>query len=68
MLTEPHYALSGETRIAYQVVGGIPFDLVLVPGYISNLDHTREEPSLVHVISRLSSPLDHVRALACLTG
>ena len=44
---ETHYALSGEGRIAYQVIGG-PFDLVLVPGYISNLDHTWEEPSLVH--------------------
>jgi hypothetical protein len=56
VLTEPetHYALSGEIRIAYQVVGG-PFDLVFVPGYISNLDHTWEEPSLVHLISRLSS-------------
>jgi len=57
VLTEPetHYALSGEIRIAYQVVGGHSFDLVLVPGYISNLDHTWEEPSLVHLISRLSS-------------
>jgi pimeloyl-ACP methyl ester carboxylesterase len=55
MQPDTHYATSGEVQIAYQVIGTGPLDLVLVPGYISNLDHAWEEPSLVHLISRLSS-------------
>jgi class 3 adenylate cyclase len=50
-----HYAPSGNLRIAYQVVGKGPLDLVFVPGFISNLDHYWEEPTLVHFLSRLSS-------------
>ena len=53
MQPDTHYATSGEVQIAYQVIGTGPLDLVLVPGYISNLDHAWEEPSLVHFISRL---------------
>jgi len=30
-------ARSGNVRIAYQVVGSGPFDLVFVPGYVSNM-------------------------------
>jgi class 3 adenylate cyclase len=55
MQPDTHYATSGEVQIAYQVIGTGPLDVVLVPGYISNLDHAWEEPSLVHLISRLSS-------------
>ncbi|WP_246693458.1 hypothetical protein [Mesorhizobium sp. M8A.F.Ca.ET.161.01.1.1] len=41
---ETRYALSGEVRIAYQVVGQGSFDLVFVPGFISNLDlHWEDE-------------------------
>ncbi len=35
---ETRYARSGDVRIAYQVVGNGPFDLVFVPGFVSNLD------------------------------
>jgi alpha-beta hydrolase superfamily lysophospholipase len=55
MQPDTHYATSGEVQIAYQVIGTGPLDLVLVPGYISNLDHAWEEPSLVNLISRMSS-------------
>jgi class 3 adenylate cyclase len=55
MQAEIHYALSGSLRIAYQVVGKGPLDLVFVPGFISNLDHYWEEPTLTHFLSRLSS-------------
>jgi len=34
---ETRYAKSGELRIAYQVVGNGPLDLVFVPGFVSNL-------------------------------
>lgn len=37
---QTHYAKSGEIRIAYQVIGDGPLDIVWVPGFISNLDHS----------------------------
>jgi class 3 adenylate cyclase len=52
---ETHYARSGDIRIAYQVVGNGPFDLVFVPGFISNLDLAWEEPNRAHFFSRLAS-------------
>src|SRR5918995_4497016 len=55
MLPDTHYARSGDVRIAYQVVGTGPRDLIFVPGYISHLEHAWDEPGLVHLISRLSS-------------
>ena len=32
------YARSGNVNVAYQVVGEGPFDLVWVPGWISNVE------------------------------
>jgi class 3 adenylate cyclase/alpha-beta hydrolase superfamily lysophospholipase len=55
MPSDTHYARSGDVRIAYQVVGKGPRDLIIVPGYISNLDHTWEEPGFAHLIKRLIS-------------
>lgn len=55
MLVETHYAKSGDLRIAYQVVGKGPLDLVLVPGFISNLDLYWDEPTVAHFLTRLSS-------------
>jgi pimeloyl-ACP methyl ester carboxylesterase len=37
-LPETRYACSGELKIAYQVLGDGPFDLVFVPGFISHMD------------------------------
>jgi pimeloyl-ACP methyl ester carboxylesterase len=42
-------------NIAYQVVGDGPFDLVYVPGWISNVELNWEEPALAHVLERLAS-------------
>ncbi|MDE5442265.1 alpha/beta fold hydrolase [Bradyrhizobium sp. CSA207] len=55
MVLETRYAKSGEVRIAYQVVGNGPLDLILVPGFISNLDHQWDNPALAHFLSRLAS-------------
>jgi len=55
MEPQTEYARSGHVRIAYQVVGNGPLDLVIVPGYISNLDHIWDEPGLAHFLSRLSA-------------
>ncbi len=50
-----HYAHSGDIRIAYQVVGNGPIDLVFVPGFISNLEVHWEDPGYNHLIRRLSA-------------
>jgi hypothetical protein len=40
---EIRYARSGDISIAYQVVGDGPIDLVLVPGFVSNLELAWED-------------------------
>src|SRR5918993_4275339 len=55
MVVDTHYARSGDVRIAYQVVGGGPLDLVFVPGFISNLDHYWDEPTMAYFLNRLGS-------------
>ena len=52
---ETRYAKSGDVRIAYQVTGSGPFDLVFVPGFVSNLDLQWENPGWAHFFSRLSA-------------
>jgi pimeloyl-ACP methyl ester carboxylesterase/DNA-binding CsgD family transcriptional regulator len=47
------YAKSGNVRIAYQVVGNGPIDLVFVPGFISNLEVHWEDPGYSHLLQRL---------------
>ena len=42
---ETRYAKSGDVNIAYQVVGDGPFDLVYVPGWVSNVELMWEEPA-----------------------
>src|SRR5918999_491232 len=49
------YARSGDAHIAYQVVGEAPFDIVFVPGFISNLDLVWEEPSRARFFQRMAS-------------
>jgi class 3 adenylate cyclase len=51
---ETGYARSGDLRIAYQVVGSGPFDLVYVPGFVSNIDLFWERPELASFLSRLA--------------
>src|ERR1700739_3018048 len=52
---QTHYAKSGDVSIAYQVTGSGPFDLVYVPGFVSNLDGQLENPGWSHFFSRLSN-------------
>jgi pimeloyl-ACP methyl ester carboxylesterase/class 3 adenylate cyclase len=49
------YARSGDVSIAYQVVGEGPFDLVFVPGAVSNVELTWEEPLRAAYFQRLAS-------------
>ncbi len=55
MLPETRYAKNGDTNIAYQVVGHGPRDLVVVPGWVSNIDVFWEEPSFARLLTRLAS-------------
>lgn len=52
---ETRYAKSGDVRIAYQVTGSGPFDLVFVPGFVSNLDLWWENPAWVGFFARLAA-------------
>ena len=52
---ETRYARSGDVSIAYQVVGDGPHDLVLVPGFISNVEYGWEEPGLAAFYRELAS-------------
>ena len=52
---ETRYAKSGDVRIAYQVVGGGPLDLVYVPGFVSNIELFWEIPEWVQFFSRLAA-------------
>ena len=55
MHPETKYAKSGNVNIAYQVVGNGPIDLVIVMGWVSNVEYSWEEPSLSNFLTRLSS-------------
>jgi serine/threonine protein kinase/TolB-like protein/Flp pilus assembly protein TadD len=52
---ETRYARSGDVNIAYQVLGDGPIDLVYVPGWVTNIDYSWEDPSLARYYRRLAS-------------
>lgn len=49
------FARNGDTRIAYQVVGDGPLDLVLTPGYVSHVDLWWILPESTRFLERLAS-------------
>ncbi|MGE0500203.1 MAG: alpha/beta fold hydrolase [Rhizobiaceae bacterium] len=49
------YARSGGAAIAYQVVGHGSLDLVLAPGFPSNLEILSEDPGYARLVKRLSA-------------
>jgi class 3 adenylate cyclase len=49
------YARSGDANIAYQMVGDGPFDLIWVPGWISNVEVSWEIPEYARFLTRLAS-------------
>ena len=55
MQPETHYAKSGDVNIAYQVTGNGSLDLVLVPGWVSHVEHAWEEPSFAAFLHRVAS-------------
>ena len=55
MRPQTRYARSGDVRIAYQVTGSGPVDLVWAPGILSHLDLDWDLPSKARFIERMSS-------------
>ena len=53
MEPETRYARSGDINIAYQVIGTGPPDLVLVPGWLSNVEVFWEDPTVTRFLSAL---------------
>jgi pimeloyl-ACP methyl ester carboxylesterase/DNA-binding CsgD family transcriptional regulator len=47
------YARRNGVNIAFQVFGSGPFDLIVVPGWVSHLEHMWEHPAYVSYIQRL---------------
>jgi pimeloyl-ACP methyl ester carboxylesterase len=54
-MPETRYAKSGDNYVAYQVIGEGPFDLVIVPGFVSHLDLLMEWPLSANFFKRLAS-------------
>lgn len=56
MATPPktRYAKSGDVHVAYQTLGEGPLDLVVAPGFVSNLDLAWEWPPLARMVERLA--------------
>jgi class 3 adenylate cyclase/pimeloyl-ACP methyl ester carboxylesterase len=52
---ETRYVDSGGVQIAYQVIGEGPHDLVVVPGFVSNLDMQWADPAITRFNERLAS-------------
>ncbi len=49
------YARSGDVHIAYQGFGAGPINLVVVPGFVSNIENYWDEPDLARFLRRLGS-------------
>lgn len=55
MAPTTRYAQSGDLNIAYQVVGDGPIDLLFLPGWISQVEHVWESPSVRRYLERYAS-------------
>ena len=55
MPPETRYAKSGDLNVAYQVVGEGPFDVLWIPGFVSNVEVVWEIPSAAAFLGRLAS-------------
>jgi DNA-binding SARP family transcriptional activator/pimeloyl-ACP methyl ester carboxylesterase len=54
-IPETRYARSGDVAIAYQIAGEGPFDLVLVPGYVSHVELGWRTHPIGTILSRLAA-------------
>ena len=49
------YADAGDVGIAYQVLGEGPIDIVYVPGWVSNIEVTWEDPSFARMLRHIAT-------------
>jgi pimeloyl-ACP methyl ester carboxylesterase len=49
------YAKSGDVHIAYQAFGDGPINLVMVPGFVSNVENYWDQPDFARFLYRLGS-------------
>lgn len=49
------YAKSGDIHVAYQAFGEGPVNLVMVPGFVSNIENYSDEPDFARFLTRLAS-------------
>src|SRR5262249_34539719 len=49
------YARSGDVHIAYQVFGEGPLNLIIVPGFVSNVEHYLGEPDMARSLLHKAS-------------
>jgi class 3 adenylate cyclase/esterase/lipase len=49
------YAKSGDVHIAYQAFGDGPINLVMVPGFVSNVENYWDQPDFARFLNRLGS-------------
>lgn len=54
MKPDVRYARNGDVSLAYQVIGEGPRDMLLVSGFLSNIEYAWAYPSLAEFLSRLS--------------
>ena len=54
MLPVTQYAKSGDVHIAYQAFGAGPINLVMVPGFVSNVENYWDQPDLARFLNRLA--------------
>jgi class 3 adenylate cyclase len=55
MATQVNYAKSGKVHIAYRTVGEGPMDLVVVPGWVTHLEASWDDPLVWRFAERLAS-------------
>src|ERR1700751_2277339 len=55
MQPDTRYAKSGNVHIAYQVFGEGPINLVIVPGFVSNIEHFWDHAELARFLLRAAS-------------
>jgi len=54
MVPEIKYTKTSDVQIAYQTLGKGPIDLILVPGWVSNIEVFWEEPNIVRFFRKLA--------------
>ena len=55
MQPDTRYAKSGDVHIAYQAFGNGSINLVMVPGFVSNVENYSDEPDFARFLNRLGS-------------